>query len=47
MKICWRHLCSLKGESFQGFWILDQNGQPVNSVPFATMKSAKEAAKLL
>lgn len=47
MHIRWAHLVSPQGESFQGFWIMSANRQPVITHPFETKKAAIEAlAKL-
>lgn len=41
LRVKWLHLASPRGESFQGFWVVDSNDQPQHDKPFATQRTAQ------
>jgi hypothetical protein len=43
----WAHLVSPYGGAFQGFWLMNSNGQPTHPRPFETRKEALEALETM
>ena len=40
-KIEYAHKCSPNGESFQGWWVIGYDGQPINQRPLPSKKAAQ------